>query len=588
MDPSRYYVLVEFAVRHLDFLAAELASVLRLHDITYGSPDCRVETLPQLGPHPTNSTAIENCSHVDHKNTVQDQQRRNEKRQRPFCILSFPFDAPCVPRLEMLADKVDSAKNLATSSKSQTSSETIGNIILSRCVLVRSVMELWGYGPSLDDCVEQVRQWTDVSSGSTTASTLTTTNCQHSYQKLVRDHGRSWKLTVHTLGCTYSREVQEAMRSRFQFLALPGPVQMNDPTDEYVLIRETELDDHGSPLPGGSIDSAASGTNPPRTRYKPNDSVSCCYFGRALGGTRQTKHRGDVSRFSLKSRAYLGPTSMDAELSFVMANLAGVGQSSVVLDPFVGTGSILVSCAARGAYCVGTDIDIRVLRGKGENSNVVSNFRQFDLPRPELIRSDNAIYQRHFRRTHIPMYNAIVTDPPYGIRAGARKSGSRLDQPRPVLESNRHNHIAQTKPYVVSDVMVDLLDVAARTLVLGGRLVYVIPSFRDFEPESDLPRHECLKTVHICYQPLSAELGRRVVVMQKQSEYDPTQRKTYLAKSWKNGAKSAERCANIRDKIMEAAKLKPNYQERAAVRKQKRKIHKEEKKRVKLEKVEMS
>jgi tRNA (guanine10-N2)-methyltransferase len=38
---------------------------------------------------------------------------------------------------------------------------------------------------------------------------------------------------------------------------------------------------------------------------------------------------------------------------------------SLVLDPYVGTGSILVAAAARGAYTMGTDIDIRVIkRGK--------------------------------------------------------------------------------------------------------------------------------------------------------------------------------------------------------------------------------
>lgn len=68
-------------------------------------------------------------------------------------------------------------------------------------------------------------------------------------------------------------------------------------------------------------------------------------------------------------------------------------------------------------------------------------------------------------------------DPPYGIRAGARKTGSRIDKPRPIPEEHRHDHTPKTKPYAVSDVMSDLLDMAARTLVISGRLVYVIPSF---------------------------------------------------------------------------------------------------------------
>lgn len=39
---------------------------------------------------------------------------------------------------------------------------------------------------------------------------------------------------------------------------------------------------------------------------------------------------------------------------------------------------------------------------------------KYELPRPELIRSDNAIYDRHFRV--MEMYDCVVCDPPYGIR----------------------------------------------------------------------------------------------------------------------------------------------------------------------------
>lgn len=51
-------------------------------------------------------------------------------------------------------------------------------------------------------------------------------------------------------------------------------------------------------------------------------------------------------------------------------------KGSICFDPFVGTGSILLTCAVKGAYCVGTDIDIRVLKGKGQNQSIFSNFKQ--------------------------------------------------------------------------------------------------------------------------------------------------------------------------------------------------------------------
>ena len=127
--------------------------------------------------------------------------------------------------------------------------------------------------------------------------------------------------------------------------------------------------------------------------------------------------------------------------------------------------------------------------------------------------------------------------------------------------------------------MSDLLDVAARTLIVGGRLVYIIPSFREFDEERDLPRHDCLELIHTCYQSFSSDgLGRRIVAMKKIANYDDSKRQDYLASIWRYGAESAEKCANLRDKIMEAAKLKPGYEERAAIRKGKRKANKAVKK----------
>lgn len=522
---DRYNVLVEFAVKHLDFQRAELESVLDMFGIVLGSNDCRIVPLPTAAPSSSGQATPNN---------------------RPFYILSFPWGAKG-PRYHL---EDDPEGNIAT--------------VLSRCTLVRSVVELWGVGDSIESCADHTRQWVS--------------ECPTGKQVLDKRSSlsQSWKTTIHTLGAKYTREEQDGMRSRFAFLDFAGPVKMSSPTNEYILIREVELDKKGGAVyPRHGLNKQLI----PENDARPPLAV---YFGRILGQQgRSIKGRGGIDQYGLKNRRYLGPTSMDAELSFVMTNLGQVERGSVVFDPFVGTGSILLSCALRGAYCVGSDIDLRVLRGRSEDENVCANFAQYGLPRPELVRTDNAIYHRHYRR-HEPLYDAIVCDPPYGIRAGARRTGSRLATPKPVLEEHRHDHIAQTKPYAVSDVMADLLDMASRTLVPGGRLVYVIPSFSDFNVETDLPQHECLRLVHVCYQPFTMDLGRRIVAMKKVAEYDESRRDKYMARVWKNGPESADKCANIREKILEAAKKKPGYEEKAAIRKEKRKKHREAKKLAKL------
>ncbi len=46
-----------------------------------------------------------------------------------------------------------------------------------------------------------------------------------------------------------------------------------------------------------------------------------------------------------------------------MANQALIKPGSIVWDPFVGTGSIIVAAAHYGAHVYGSDIDYRVLHG---------------------------------------------------------------------------------------------------------------------------------------------------------------------------------------------------------------------------------
>ncbi|XP_013615833.1 PREDICTED: tRNA (guanine(10)-N2)-methyltransferase-like, partial [Brassica oleracea var. oleracea] len=97
------------------------------------------------------------------------------------------------------------------------------------------------------------------------------------------------------------------------------------------------------------------------------------FFGREVGFA----DRKLLPAFQLKSRTYLGPTAMDAEMAFLMANQAKATSGKLVYDPFVGTGSILVSAARFGAMTMGADIDIRVVRdGRGPDCNVWSNFKQ--------------------------------------------------------------------------------------------------------------------------------------------------------------------------------------------------------------------
>lgn len=255
-------------------------------------------------------------------------------------------------------------------------------------------------------------------------------------------------------------------------------------------------------------------------------------------GVRHETSRRWVGEMALSRRAYLGPTSLDPELALVMANLGHVTPGSLVLDPFVGTGSLSLASARLGGVTFGTDIDYRVVVLGKQGRDVRSNFMQYGLPQPELVRADNS---RPALRPAVPFFDAIVTDPPYGVRAGARKSGLKppatqqqgdggASSPVVVVDSPSGNpHFPATQPYDGEEVMIDLLDTAARSLVLGGRLVYLYPCVPQDYSRAQLPAHPCLSLLCDPEERLSRMLSRRIVVMVKTAEYDPARTREYRA-----------------------------------------------------------
>lgn len=59
------------------------------------------------------------------------------------------------------------------------------------------------------------------------------------------------------------------------------------------------------------------------------------------------------------------------------------------------------------------------------------------------------------------------------------------------------------------------IQVAAQTLVVGGKLCYLLASTWDFDLARDLPRHPCLQLSHHSVQGLTQQLCRRLITMTK-------------------------------------------------------------------------
>lgn len=230
------------------------------------------------------------------------------------------------------------------------------------------------------------------------------------------------------------------------------------------------------------------------------------------------------TQFQLRERPFLNTTSMDPLLSFVMANMGLCKPGTVVFDPFVGSGSVLVSCAHFGSYCYGSDYDPRVFRGDTPEQNIAANFAHYNFRHRFLgvIRADFS--QKWMSRR--PLFDAIVTDPPYGVREGIRKIGrgakkKKKDVNLAQLIDDGYVHIPMRTTYPYDELLSDLLSFAAETLVPGGRLIFwhaaakEVP-IEDFSVEEDLPHHPDMELLNVGLQ-VCGTVNRRLILYKKKN-----------------------------------------------------------------------
>ena len=102
-------------------------------------------------------------------------------------------------------------------------------------------------------------------------------------------------------------------------------------------------------------------------------------------------------------RPFFYPGSMSPKLARCMVNLSRVTQGQLLLDPFCGTGGILIEAGLIGCKVVGSDIYWKMKNGTAINLEHfgITDYRTFNLDVREL-----KMYEK---------VAAVVTDPPYGI-----------------------------------------------------------------------------------------------------------------------------------------------------------------------------
>lgn len=112
------------------------------------------------------------------------------------------------------------------------------------------------------------------------------------------------------------------------------------------------------------------------------------------------KHFEDIKPHK---RPFFYPGSMSPKLARCMVNLTRVKEKELLLDPFCGTGGILIEAGLIGCKVVGSDVNWKMKNGTAINLDYcgITDYRTFNVDVREL-----KMYEK---------VDAVATDPPYGI-----------------------------------------------------------------------------------------------------------------------------------------------------------------------------
>ena len=343
-----------------------------------------------------------------------------------------------------------------------------------------SIHELWGHGATLPDVHSSVRSRTEP--------------LWSQYLSC------SFKFTIDSYQGSRTNDDKLSIINSFAYLGFAGPIKMRNPDEEFILFEDWPW--NSTPL----------GIENPKYFY----------FGRFLGtSARETLPK----KLDLKKRRYISTTSMDAELALVTANIALAGPGKLIYDPFVGTGSFPIACAQFGALTFGSDIDGRSIRGDEKKRTLRGNFEQYgltsclggmftaDLTNTPIRKARLGTEKNDGVKGRI--FDAVVCDPPYGVREGLKVLGVKDPEkcpwviPKGMEMYKDPDFIPPRKPYSFLLMLDDILQFSAQTLVDGGRLSFWMPTANDQDQEIPVPQHPYMGVVAVCVQDFNkCELAR--------------------------------------------------------------------------------
>nr|GAT57654.1 RNA methylase [Mycena chlorophos] len=369
--------------------------------------------------------------------------------------------------------------------------EEHARILVQRCILLKHVYEFYAQGATY----EEMHAANDA-------------NSRHLWTRYIQDTSFKFVISAHnhTIPSSRHRIIMEG----FGYMGFLGEINLKSAEITLGCFEDYETTEG----------KAAS----PTTR---DGQFRQVYFGRHIADGQA---RSLIRLFDVKKRSYYGNTSMEAEISLLMANQALAAPSKLVYDPFCGTGSMLYPVTYFGAQSYGSDIDGRQMRGKGGADappGVFKAAKQYGVVNRFVDLCTFDVTQNPWRCGNL--FDAIVTDPPYGVRAGAKRLGRKKElSEEKKLANIEHQrsarnrlepYIPPTKPYELSALAIDLVLLARYLLKPQGRLVFFLPTVNENYEEVDVQSMLCegMALVANSLQDFGS-WGRRLITIRKDTD----------------------------------------------------------------------
>lgn len=215
------------------------------------------------------------------------------------------------------------------------------------------------------------------------------------------------KAQVERLAMTF--EVCELLHEfgpdNYQKLAATQPVSTDKPfAVRKMYIDDTEAPDELESNVGRIIDKASDGhveLDGPEVVFRIYLYNDTAYLCRVIADIDRSQYEPRKNQY----RPYSSPVSMHPRLARTLVNLSEVPRDGTLLDPFCGTGGLLLEAGLIGVDVYGLDIQEEMVEGSREN---LESFRVDGDVRQGTFEDIEDIF-----KDELP-FDAVVTDLPYG------------------------------------------------------------------------------------------------------------------------------------------------------------------------------